>query len=227
MKSGTTLLLIALGTFIVATSAAPLSSEIQQDDDLSTRELLELIDRAARSQQGDDDDDDDDDDGDVLALLQELSEANEQQDDDDDDDDSELMKLINRAAQLQQDDDDIAAQGFGRFFRRFGRKVGRFVKRRGPGLLRGAGRLATGILGSLLNGGGNGGQGYGNQGGYQPQGGYKLANEQGREQDLKEVLRHLHRAAKSQQGLEDDDDMRTAKAQFFKRIFGIFKSLFG
>ena len=109
MKSTFIFALLALGTLICATKAAPSSSEMQQDDG-DMKKLLELIDRAARSQQGYYDED--------MALLQDMNELNEQQDDDDIDT-NKLLQLLDRAAKSQQfgDDDRAKAQFFGRLLR--------------------------------------------------------------------------------------------------------------
>ena len=60
MKPGFIFVLLAFGTLICATYAAPASSEIQQDDDdtaASKKELLKLLDQiAAKSQQNGDSD---------------------------------------------------------------------------------------------------------------------------------------------------------------------------
>ena len=60
MKSGLIIVLFTLGTLICVTYAAPASSEIEQEDDpTNVKELLELLESAAKSQQEDGDGDDD------------------------------------------------------------------------------------------------------------------------------------------------------------------------
>ena len=117
MKSFLIAILFVIGTFVCATSAVPSRSAIQQDYPTKVKNLLRLVDPAARSQL----DDTDDDDGEMEALLQELSDdITEEQDDDDDDDDDDdsarmqLIELINRAAKSQ---DYAKAQFIKRLFR--------------------------------------------------------------------------------------------------------------
>ena len=94
MKSTFIFALLALGTLICATKAAPSSSEMQQDDG-DMKKLLELIDRAARSQQGDDD-------GDEKDSNAELQDA----------DDAELQESndITKSLQAEQQDGDLMAE---------------------------------------------------------------------------------------------------------------------
>lgn len=52
MKSGFTPVLFAIGTIVCATHAAPFSSEIQDNDNQRTmKDLLDLINQAAKSRQ--------------------------------------------------------------------------------------------------------------------------------------------------------------------------------
>lgn len=123
MKSFLIAILFVIGTFVCATSAVPSRSAIQQGYPTKVKNLLRLVDLAARSQL----DDTDDDDGEMEALLQELSDdiTEEQDDDDDDDDDSarmQLIELINRAAKSQ----DYAKT---QFIKRLFRGVVGFFKR--------------------------------------------------------------------------------------------------
>ena len=226
MKSTFIFALLALGTLILATKAAPSSSEMQQDDG-DMKKLLELIDRAARSQffsnseelprsQQDDYDED-------MALLQDMNEVNEQQDDDYNDETNAkvLLQLLDRAAQLQGDE-STTAQGFLR-------KFGGYLRRKGPSLLRGAGRLAKKVLGGFLDNVYEAEEQEENANDYDEDMALlqdiNELNEQQDDDDIdsNKLLQLLDRAAKSQQFGDDD----RAKAQIFRGIINFFKKIFG
>ena len=249
MKSTFIFALLALGTLICATKAAPSSSEMQQDDG-DMKKLLELIDRAARSQQDDDYDDADtnkllqlldraaksqmlfsreelprsqqDDYDEDMALLQDMNEVNEQQDDDYNDETNAkvLLQLLDRAAQLQGDESTTA--------QRFLRKFGGYLRRKGPSLLRGAGRLAKKVLGGFLDNDYEAEEQEENAKDNEDMALLQDMNELNEQQDDDDIdsnklLKLLDRAAKSQQFGDDD----RAKAQIIGGIINFFKKLFG
>ena len=110
MKSTFIFALLALGTLICATKAAPSSSEMQQDDG-DMKKLLELIDRAARSQQEYYDGEED-----SNANLQDAEELSEEQGGENTNT-KKLLELIDHAAKSQQysvqgEDMDADVQSF-------------------------------------------------------------------------------------------------------------------
>ena len=201
MKSTFIFALLALGSLICATKAAPSSSEMQQDDG-DMKKLLELIDRAARSQQGDDDGDEKD----SNAKLQDADELSEEQGDEEGDENGRdsILELMDRAARLQEEDDDgddmkVKAQFFG-FLKRMWNKHKHTAhrlwnkhKHTAHGLWNRHKHTIHHVAKHLINGGGeNGGENGGDENG----------GENGCGENMKELAKLLDRVAK----LQDEDD---------------------
>ena len=196
MKSTFIFALLALGTLICATKAAPSSSEMQQDDG-DMKKLLELIDRAARSQQGDDETDTE-----AQSFFRKLfgtvrkgaswykkhkktihavgkgvhSLMKGGDENGDENGRDSILELMDRAARLQEEDDDgddmkVKAQFFG-FLKRLWNKHKHTIHK---------------VAKHLMNGGENNGEnGDENSGG----------------ENMKELAELLDRVAK----LQDEDD---------------------
>ena len=119
MKSGFVIVLLAIGTLICATYAAPASSEIEEKNDQEkVKELLDLINQAVKSQQGDEDEDEESAEARFFKRILKASEllkdiAKLQQNDDDDDNEN---ALVDNMGEMAKEEDGLSEEAQAQFW---------------------------------------------------------------------------------------------------------------